>query len=370
MKSAIFALFTLLTLTSINLDARAEGAASSRSEVIANVSRNVILRTYEDFATSTAELKRTIDAVVANPTQANLEAAQNAWKLSRRSFELSEGFLFGPMDALGIDPMIDTWPLNLVDLKLILSGTVTIDTDFVRSLETALQGFHAIEYLLFGEGLVSNTKDIAQLTEREKHYLRAASELLVEHVSLLLYAWTKNYDPENPSSWPYIDVISRPGVDNPAYTTDEAVIQELVGGIAGLVTELGTAKLADPMGKTPEEADPRLEESPFSWNSINDFTHNVESVLNVYTGSHGGVKKGPGLEELVEKVNPTLAGRAKQRMLHCLHLVKSIPGPDGLSFGRAIRDLEGRKRIVNAIEALAELQAILENEIAPAVGKK
>ncbi len=63
--------------------------------------------------------------------------------------ESSEAFLFGPVDSLGIDPMLDTWPLNKLDLDNVLNSNRAITVDFVRALGTNVQGFHTIEYLLF-----------------------------------------------------------------------------------------------------------------------------------------------------------------------------------------------------------------------------
>jgi putative iron-regulated protein len=344
-------------------------AVVTKAEVIANISHQVILKTYVDFARSTAALKAAVATLVAKPTQTNLEVAQKRWIEARRAYEISEGFLFGPMDSLGIDPMIDTWPLNLKDMKLILEGSALIDAEKLRGLPSGLMGFHAIEYILFGEGVVTNTKDIQDLTERQKLYLEAATQLLDEQVNLLLSAWTSHADPENEQSAPYIQVLSQPGPQNPAYTSELAVVLEFANGIAGIVAEAGKAKLPDATGETPNQANPRLEESPFSWNSINDFTSNVDSVLNVYTGSFQGVKTGPGLEELVATIDPALGLRAKFQMTESRRLIQEIAGPNKMSFGQAIRDPKGRQRIFAAVKQLGELQQTLELEVLPLLGK-
>jgi putative iron-regulated protein len=360
----------IVVVLSLFLSMQVSAAPASKADVITNISQNVIMKTYADFGRSTQSLKTAVAALLAQPSQARLEAAQKNWRDARRAYELSEGFLFGPMDSLGIDPMIDTWPLNLKDMKIILNGQNAIDADVLRGLPPGLMGFHAIEYILFGEGVISNTKDISLLTEREKQYLRATTELLDEQVSSLLTAWTTNADPENEQSLPYITIISQPGPNNPSYSTELAVVLEFANGISGIVAEAGKAKLPDATGQTPSEANPRLEESPFSWNSINDFTSNVDSVLNVYTGSLNGVKTGPGLEELVAQIDPALAVRAKNQMIQSRQAIQDIAGPTKkMSFGQAIRDVEGRKRIFAAVAQLAELQRTLEAEVTPLLGK-
>lgn len=357
MKS-LFAILSLLIAFS------SSASAVTRAEVIQNVSYNVILKTYQDFAQKSQALKVATDVLIAQPTQRNLEKAQQAWRDARRSYEISEGFLFGPMDALGVDPMIDTWPLALGDLKKILASNYKLDLEFVRSLGSEVLGFHAIEYILFGEGVVTNTRDVQGISSREFDYLSAASTLLVEQVDLLIYAWTTHLDPEDLNSPAYIDVISKPGPHNTTYSTEEAVLAELGNGVVGILAEASEAKLPDATGKTPEEANARLEESPFSWNSLNDYTSNVDSIYNVYMGTYEGVG-GVGLKALVEQKDAALAAAVELQILLCRQKIADIAGPNGISFGRAIKTPDGRARIFAAIAELKSLQDMFENQVMP-----
>lgn len=359
MRNLFFAAIAALGLS-------APAHAVTQAEVIDNISNHVILQTYRDFARSSRDLKSAVDTFVAEPTQDHLDAAQNAWRAARAAYEVSEGFLFGPMDALGIDPMIDTWPLALKDLKLILASNHDLDVDFVRTLGSNVVGFHAIEYLLFGEGIVTNTKDLALFTPREMRYLTSAAVLLTEQTDLLLSAWTEHFDPEDLSSPAYIDVLARPGANNAHYSTEQSVIDEFVNGIIAIVAEAGDGKLPDPTGDDIENANARLEESPFSWNSINDFTSNVDSVRNIYLGSYGS-HRGPGLKDLVAQKDPALADKVERQIAECRALIQAIPGPSGISFGRAIRTQDGRARIFAAIKGLVTLRKTLEDEVVPAL---
>jgi predicted lipoprotein len=63
---------------------------------------------------------------------------------------MSEGFLFGPVETGGYDPALDAWPFNLVDAQALLAGSDPITPQLIASLDGAVKGFHAIEYLLFG----------------------------------------------------------------------------------------------------------------------------------------------------------------------------------------------------------------------------
>ena len=47
-------------------------------------------------------------------------------------------FLFGPVDSQGIDPAMDSWPVNRTDLDAVLNGSNTLDIPFVTALDDTL----------------------------------------------------------------------------------------------------------------------------------------------------------------------------------------------------------------------------------------
>ncbi|KYG69406.1 iron-regulated protein A precursor [Bdellovibrio bacteriovorus] len=342
----------------------ATAQAATNQEIINHVSYNVILATYNDLASQAANLNAAVNTLAANPTEANLAKAQDAWRATRIPWESSEAFLFGPVDSLGIDPLLDTWPLNILDLDSVLKSNRAITTDFVRALGTNLQGFHTIEYLLFGDGKSANTKPASALTAKQFEYLKATTALLAENTAYLANSWSKNYDPENPSAPGYVQVISNPGFDNPFYSSDRAVMEEFVQGMMGILDEVANGKMSDPMGADINSANMALVESPFSWNSLNDFTNNIRSVYSIYTG-HYRSTKGPGVKALVERVDAALAARVEGEILNCMQLIQAIRPAGGGDFGQAIFTPDGRARAQKAIDALNALHATMENEVLP-----
>ena len=359
MKAIVAVFATILGLNS--------AFATSESEVVQNVAQNVILQTYVDFDRDAMDLKSKIQTLSQNRTQENLEAAQHAWKQARWSYEVSEGFLFGPIDSLGIDPMIDSWPLALTEMKQILASNMDLTADNIRGLNTEVQGFHAIEYILFGEGIVTNTRSVTTITEREFAYLAAVGQILTEQTNLLVYAWTQSHDPEDQSTPSYYQILTQPSATNGHYASHKDVVLEFAKGIVVIIAEASGAKLPDATGDDVEDANASLEESPFSWNSIVDYTSNVDSIYNVYTGSYSGVKRGAGLKDLIALQNPALAQRVEDSIVMARNLILAIPGPQGLSFGKAIKDVEGRKRIFAAIAHLRQLEALFNQQVIPAL---
>lgn len=340
-------------------------AATLEKQVIENVSKNVILQTYKDLSDRSTDLLTAVKNLEAKRTQANLLNAQNAWVAARAPWEASESFLYGPVDSLGIDPMIDTWPLSRIDLDSVLHSGNTINADFVRNLGVNLQGFHTLEYLLFGDGINTNTKDVASFTQAQFDYLIATAVLQAEYTQKLHYAWTTQADPDDASLPGYIDVISKPGFDNPIYSSEQAVMFEYVNGILGILDEVANGKMSDPLGGDIAHANVELVESPYSWNSLLDFEDNIRSVYNVYTGSYGGSKKGPGLKEVIAQTNPELANRVEARILQAMTKIKAVGGNNNTPFNKAILDAQGRALTTEAINDLNGLFQLVESEVLP-----
>lgn len=355
---------TFLKAALMALAFSASAQAATNKEIITHVSYNVILATYQDLAQTTSTLSAVVEDLAANPTEENLAKAQAAWRAARVPWESSEAFLFGPVDALGIDPMLDTWPLNKLDLDNVLKSSRPITVDVIRALGTNLQGFHTIEYLLFGDGKASNTKPAASLTQKQLEYAKSAAAVLAQHTGELAYAWSNNYDPENPKAPGYVAVISNPNPKNKFYSSEYAVMEEFVQGMMGILDEVANGKMADPMGADINSANMALVESPFSWNSLNDFTYNIRSVYSVFTG-HYRQNKGPGVRDLVTRVNPKLAQQVEADLLAAMNLIQEIRPADGGDFGQAIYTVDGRARVQKAIDALNTLHDVFKRRVLP-----
>lgn len=96
----------------------------------------------------------------ASRTDENFRKAANAWLLAREPWEKSEAFLFGPVDALGLDPNMDSWPLDQdAIVNHLKSGNFSdlewSDSDDDNKVEAAqnIRGFHTLEFLLFKDGV-------------------------------------------------------------------------------------------------------------------------------------------------------------------------------------------------------------------------
>lgn len=129
--------------------------------IIENYVALVVVPTYEDLATRTNELNKAVRLLANKPTDQAFEQAAQAWLQAREPWETSEAFLFGPVDQLGLDPNMDSWPLDADALQNILDkgnfDALIWEGDFDEGDETIaaaqnVRGFHTLEFLLFKNG--------------------------------------------------------------------------------------------------------------------------------------------------------------------------------------------------------------------------
>ncbi|MEM8682942.1 MAG: imelysin family protein [Pseudomonadota bacterium] len=168
----------------------------SRADVV-RTNANIAYAAYGDSYLTALDLRDTLQALVANPTDGNLAAAKTAWLASREPYGQTEVYRFrvGPIDALladgsigqegdGPEGSINAWPLgealidyvanqvdgdegpeipgstNTVTGNIIADTTITIDEAAVRDNfelggdeRNVTSGYHAIEFLLWGQDL-------------------------------------------------------------------------------------------------------------------------------------------------------------------------------------------------------------------------
>ncbi|HID80976.1 MAG TPA: iron-regulated protein A precursor [Chromatiales bacterium] len=356
--------------TNVSYDAKA---------TIDNVADNIITKTYTDLDTAAAALLAAVQALQAGgATEPEMDTAQAAWIAARVPWESSEGFLFGPVDSLGIDPAIDSWPLNTADLVAFMASNP--DQTAIEAASDDVRGFHAIEWLLFGDGVADNEKTAAELTPGEMGYLIALAQAFKAQTGLLASSWTTDFN----GAGPYATILKTPGAGQ-TFASQGAVMEELIAAMSGIADEVANAKIAEPLG-TAAPGDTSKVESQYSWNSLTDFHNNIQSIMNVYTGKQGydwqtdTISSGlNGVYAFVEKHDPALALRVLTEITDAQKAIALVKG-DGIDtttditgtakpFREQIKDAAGRALIQTAIDAVNTIMTTLNDDVIPLIGK-
>jgi predicted lipoprotein len=354
------------------------------SNIVDDVASDVIVATYTGMAQATGDLVDTVLVLTnGNLTRANLRAAQDAWYEARKYWEASEGFLWGPIDTQGLDPKLDDWPVNKIDLDAILADR-SLDLrnqTVIEQLDTTVKGFHTIEYLLFNDG--SGNEDTsgcgtaqsgstacldnvlaALADERRAAYLEGITVNVDNVANATLQAW-------QPSGGNFIAVVVGAGKGSSVYTSQRAILEEFVQGAINIADEVGAGKLGDPFAA----GDPLTVESKFSGNSLIDFQYNVRSIRNVYcgrlsTGTESAVNAcvasaNAGLAELVSEEDAALHTEMLTAIDDAVAAIADVPAPYESAVVAARTDPAVAASIQDAIDAVLALSELLTSEILP-----
>ena len=274
-----------------------------------------------------------------------LPAVQHAWRDARIPWEQSEAFLFGPVDTDAHDPFLDTWPLNVTDLEAIIASDAAIPdgNDFKQQLSDDVQGFHALEYLLFRDK--DGNTDAASIVAgfatdpRRRTYARQAAKAFAKEAQALRNSW-------DPDMGNFVAELASAGHGSMTYDSETAAMQTLLEAMIGIAAELHDAKLGAPS--------PAEEESRYSNNSRIDFLNNVRSINNVYEGRFDqSDRTSMGVTDFVANQNPALDAEVRMAIRDTKAAIIAIPEPFGQSITGHPED------VAKAIEAAKALEAKL-----------
>jgi len=145
----------------------------------------IVYASYADSARLAVELQVAIDEFVANPAAETHQAAKSAWLAAQEPYGQTEAYRFygGPIDDEdGPEGLMNAWPLDEAYIDYVQgaesSGIINnvdaypvIDIDLLITLNEAgsekniSTGYHAIEFLLWGQDFSENGPGQRQYTD-------------------------------------------------------------------------------------------------------------------------------------------------------------------------------------------------------------
>jgi putative iron-regulated protein len=330
----------------------------------------IVFASYEDSLTLANSLKDTIAAFVEAPSQETFEAARQAWLAAREPYGQTEAYRFygGPIDdSDGPEGLINAWPLDEVYIDYIEgnpeAGIINnpdqhpeITSDLLMELneqgaeENIATGFHAIEFLLWGQDLSEEGPGSRPYTdyttapnaERRAQYLTIAADLLVQHLSEVTAAWDPAVEDNYRAEFLALD-------------PDESVQRILTGMGVLAKSELSGER----MFTAYDNQDQEDEHSCFSDNTHRDIITNLMGIENIYHGTYtridGTVMSGTGFQDVVALVDSSLNESALQLLTTADEQVNAISVP----FDQAIIQPSSRPTVLEAVFTLQDLGDML-----------
>ncbi len=345
------------------------GASGLRQDVLDAYSE-VVYSSYRATCHEMQLLDESIREFVASPSVEGLTDCRQQWVKTRQFYSQTEVFRFydGPIDGpFGREGAINAWPIDEVYLDYVegspAAGIVcnyqklniarefpTINAESLSQLnveggeQDICVGFHALEFLLWGQDLSPNgpgQRPLSDFTTEEFAENRccaivACSHLLNVDLRALLEAWA-------PHGGNYRERF--------CHATPEESIGKMITGMQMMAGfELASERLAVPYDtQFPED-----EQSCFSDTTHIDIIYNIKGLQNVWTG-HCGLDSVTGLNALFP---PQEREDLTKQIELCATLARAIPAP----FDQAILGNDndpGRLAILACMDALERLSAML-----------
>jgi putative iron-regulated protein len=331
--------------------------------VIANYAA-VVSASYQDSLTTAKKLQGAINVLLARPSEKSLAAARQAWFSAHRTYSLTETCRFynGPIDQ--VEALINSWPIDASYIDYVagapnagivnaVSNFPALSTNLLISLnekdgkQNISTGFHAIEFLLWGQAPASggagdrSWRDYivgAPNVARRREYLRIVTDLLIEHLQTVADAWASG--DKNDYRAKFL-----------AMAPDTALADILTGMGSLSGPELSGERLT--IAYETKERDEQ--QDCFSDKTCADVVADAVGIQNVYLGHYtalsGRKVEGPGIRDLLARLNPDFAGKLTAQVETSVACARNIPPP----FDQAILGTNkspNRIAMKNAITAL------------------
>lgn len=310
--------------------------ATLEGKVLVDFAGVLVNPNYQDLQAKAAILNTAVNTLVTTPTDANLLAAQAAWRNTRTPWESCEGFLFGPVEDFNYDPTMDSWPVDKNELDSLIASKNALQVADLDPLQYTLKGFHAIEYIIFGVG---GTQRAANITARQKTYLSSLTLSLYNTTTQLKNSW-------DASSGNYSKQVVTAGTGSTTYTTHKALFIALVGSMSDICDEVANSKMQTPFAAK----DSTLDESSFSHNSIADFKNNITGIYNAYMCTYNG-SSGTGLNQIVNGKNASLDLKLQTQMKAAIASFSSITVTYELAIYTQQSQIKSVQATINTLKA-------------------
>ena len=362
MKKIIFSMAVLMmglafTACSSDDDNKDDNKLSEKEQAMQAITdqyvNNVIFPIYKSLASQTSTLfDQLVDAKskfrAGTLTQGDIDKLCTTFIAARSAWEQSESFLYGAATNFGIDPHIDTWPLDRTALAKALSSAEIIEDlddldeggiDNARALVGEQQlGFHGIEFIIFRNG---KNRSLAALKgieddeafegrnitgEQELIFAAAVAGDLRDKCFQLEVSWLGDQAPESHQErveeceFPttvaggeasYGENLLNATKAGSTMSTWRGVMSTiLVAGCSNICAEVAGQKI----GQAYLGTDPDYIESPYSQRSYYDFFDNISSIQYSLYGNQGTAANANSIMAYLQKYNATMAADLKAKL--------------------------------------------------------
>jgi putative iron-regulated protein len=406
MKTVSIALLSALSFTSSVAIASFADNKQHREVATSNVTVeqvkknyvNIASAAYDDSYITAKTLQKSINVFLATPSEKTLNSAKEAYKLARVPYQQSEimrwdtditinaelaknGGLGSVDDWEG---QVNAWPLDEQAIDYVkgnknagiinqkkgekITAEYLVEQNGVGGEANVTTGFHAIEFLLWGQDL-NGTKAgagarsfndfqtdksglcSASNCDRRRDYLNVSTELLVDDLQAMTLEWNKS-------------ATNTAGTLAHNFLNSDDAIRYMLFAMKSMATdELAAARMNEGL----EGVDPEQEHDCFSDLSHIAIYHNFQGVRNAFYGGYQGVNdkvtQGASLADLINQKDKKLFNEfdnafnaIEKNMSKVLHAGEQTNNP--VRFDQIIGQADDAPEKKAALEAVYQLVSL------------
>lgn len=385
----------------LGLGSGAFTAAAADKVAVVDTYVDIAHAMYEDSLTTAKALKTAVDTLAAEPSEATLAAAKEAWLASRVPYMQTEVYRFGNAIVDDWEGKVNAWPLDegLIDYVDAGYGTESdengfytanlianpalevggksidakvIDVSLIQSLHevdeveaNVATGYHVVEFLLWGQDLNGTGPgagsrpytdfDPADCTggncDRRVEYLQTATDLVIADLEEMVGNWAE-------------DGAGRTAVTDG--TPEEGLISMLTG--------LGSLSYGELAGERMKLGlmlhDPEEEHDCFADNTHNSHYYDILGMKVIANGSYeridGSMVEGPSLISILPKNIASDLSTKLESTLSAAADMKEKADSGEMAYDQMIGEdnIEGNAIVQAVIDGLLEQTKTIESAVA------
>lgn len=364
---------------------------------------NMAYYVYRDSYTTAQTLQKRISEFLNSPSQQTLDSAKAAYKLARIPYQQSEIMRWdtditisaGLANKEGLksvddwEGQVNAWPLDEQAIDYVqgnsnagiinqkngekITAEYLINQNGVGGEANVTTGFHAIEFLLWGQDLNGTKAGAGERSfndfqsdksglcsasncDRRRDYLRVSTQLLVDDLQAMTQEWTAT-------------AAKTPDTLANNFLNSKDALHYMLFAMKTMTTdELASARMNE--GLT--SLDPEQEHDCFSDLSHVAIYHNFQGVRNAFYGGYqtidGKIVQGASLADLINQKDPSLFkefdeafNRIEKNMAIILTAGERMENP--IHFDQIIGqadDAVEKKAALNAVYELVSLTSLFD----------
>jgi len=344
--------------------------------MVNNLAANVMQPTFDEFESAAMALEGAVSTYQGDPTPANKEAAQDAWKQAMAVWQRAELMQLGPLldNSSQLRDTIYSWPaISSCDVDQDVINAEDQDYD-ITTQTPKRRGLDALGYILFTEDLdhtcpggititqTWNARDDADREQTRADYAELAAEDLANQASSLVLRWSE-----------FREELAQPGTSSSRFDNVEEAVNAISDALFYLEKQTNDTKLAEPPGFKANSCGgegtvcPDDVESPFARVSRENIIENMEGFRQLFLGREPGGTDGLGFSEFLA-AQSNEGENVAQTMINDLDGAQTTLEGVTMSLFDAVQDDSARSELQVAFDELSEVNKQLKDQFLRILG--